>query len=50
MKSNERKRYCVGAGVLIAGLVLMAVGIRQGEMIVVMQKAIQICMECIGIG
>ena len=50
MKSNERILYCIGALVLAAGLVLMAVGIQQGEMIVVMQKAIQICMECIGIG
>ncbi|MDL2319264.1 hypothetical protein LJC74_09385 [Eubacteriales bacterium OttesenSCG-928-A19] len=33
----------VGAGLLIAGLV-------RGEGYVVLQKAIRICLECIGIG
>ncbi|MCI9532559.1 MAG: thioredoxin [Lachnospiraceae bacterium] len=32
------------------GAVLMAVGIFRGEMPVVLGKAINICMECIGIG
>ncbi len=40
------------AGILAAaaGLVMMAVGIDRGEMAVVLEKAINICMECIGIG
>ncbi len=40
------------AGILAAaaGLVMMAVGISRGEMAVVLEKAINICMECIGIG
>ena len=33
-----------------AGLLLMAFGISRGEMSVVLEKAINICMECIGIG
>lgn len=33
-----------------AGLVLMAFGIFRGEMVVVLEKAVNICMECIGIG
>ena len=32
------------------GLLLMAFGIFRGEMAVVFTKAINICMECIGIG
>lgn len=50
MKGTEGKRYFLGAIVLVAGAALMAFGIRNGEMVVVMQKAVQICMECIGIG
>ena len=33
-----------------AGLVLMGYGISRGEMKVVMEKAVSICLECIGIG
>lgn len=32
------------------GIVLMAIGIHRGEMAVVFTKAVNICMECIGIG
>ncbi len=40
------------SGVILAliGLILMAVGIGRGEMAVVLKKAINICLECIGIG
>ena len=39
------------AGICIAvGLGLMGLGISLGEMEVVLEKAINICMECIGIG
>lgn len=40
----------VGILTAAAGLVLMAVGISRGEMAVVFEKAVNICMECIGIG
>lgn len=33
-----------------AGLILMGFGILRGEMSVVLAKAINICLECIGIG
>ena len=33
-----------------AGLCLMGIGIFRGEMSVVFDKAVRICMECIGIG
>lgn len=32
------------------GLVMMGFGILRGEVPVVLEKAINICMECIGIG
>ena len=34
----------------ILGILLMIFGIYRGEMSVVFTKAINICMECIGIG
>ena len=39
-------------GILCAfiGLVMMGFGIFRGEVPVVLEKAINICMECIGIG
>lgn len=40
------------AGICIAviGLLMMGLGIYRGEMAVVLEKAINICLECIGIG
>ncbi len=34
----------------LCGLGLMAFGIARGEMAVVLKKAVNICLECIGIG
>lgn len=39
-----------GIGLVSAGIVMMAYGISRGEMSVVFDKAVRICMECIGIG
>lgn len=33
-----------------AGLFMMGFGIYRGEVAVVLEKAVNICMECIGIG
>lgn len=40
------------SGILLAavGLLIMGFGIYRGEMSVVLEKAINICLECIGIG
>lgn len=40
------------AGLLVAfgGLAFMLFGIYRGEMAVVLTKAVNICLECIGIG
>lgn len=38
------------AAVLLIGLLLVAVGVWRGEVEVVFRKAVNICMECIGLG
>ena len=39
-----------GVVLMLIGILLMVWGINRGEMAVVFTKAINICMECIGIG
>lgn len=39
-----------GICLAILGIGAMAFGVYRGEMPVVLEKAINICMECIGIG
>ncbi len=39
-----------GFGLAIIGIMMMVWGIFRGEMSVVLEKAVNICMECIGIG
>lgn len=39
-----------GIGLAALGLCMMAYGISRGEMKTVLEKAIHICLECIGIG
>ena len=45
-----KKQNLLRAVCLAAGAVLMFLGIRSGEPAVVAQKAVKICLECIGIG
>ena len=40
----------IGAGVAAVGLVMMGYGVWRGEMAVVFIKAVNICLECVGIG
>ena len=48
---SRRKRVIpAGAALAALGLALMGIGIYRGEMQVVLEKAIHICLECIGIG
>ena len=49
MKQNRWKKVAPFVLLLLAG-VLIAVGAQSGEMQLVLTKAINICMECIGIG
>lgn len=36
--------------VLVIGLLFIAIGVRRGEVETVFRKAVNICMECIGLG
>ncbi len=45
-----RGRYLPAAAVLVIGLAFVVLGLWRGEGAVVLQKAVVICMECIGIG
>lgn len=51
MKGEKRKSLTIiRIGIVAAGIMLVAVGIRHGDYADVMNKAIRICYECIGIG
>lgn len=44
------RRNWAALALVVAGLVCVAIGVWQGEVAVVLRKAILICMECIGLG
>ncbi|MDO4961538.1 MAG: CD1871A family CXXC motif-containing protein [Eubacteriales bacterium] len=50
VRSSFDPRSLIPCGALLAAVCLIAVGISRGEMQVVLAKAINICMQCIGIG
>lgn len=44
------KSRVAGAGLLLAGAACLVYGYSRGEGAVILTKAINICLECIGIG
>ena len=44
------KRKVIGIVILIAGILLIAAGVFRGELDAILQKAVLVCMECIGLG
>ena len=47
---TEKRKTTLGLCALGLGAVLLALGVWRGEAAVVLQKAVLICMECIGLG
>jgi hypothetical protein len=47
---TRAKRVTLQAVLLGGGVALILAGILTGELIVILRKAIFICLECIGIG
>ena len=52
MTTTNKKpvKVVIPAVILFAGIIMMFFGILRGEPQMIFQKAIRICLECIGIG
>lgn len=47
---NSKKRLGIQVGIMITAASFMVYGAFRGEVMVVLTKAINICLECIGLG
>jgi len=45
-----KKAALIRTGILLLAAVFVLLGVMRGETAVVLQKAVNICLECIGIG
>ncbi len=50
MSGGVKKHQIIWAGILFCALTFLVVGILLDEPTQVMDKAIRICLECIGVG
>ena len=50
MKLSHRKKAAAQAVLLIVGIAMLCFGAWRGEAVVVLSKAIKLCLECVGIG
>lgn len=46
----KSKRFVVSASVFLLGIVFICYGSARGEISIVLNKAVNICLECIGLG
>ncbi len=46
----EKRRKLMQAGLLVGATAMIACGLMSGEGLIVLHKAVRICMECIGLG
>ena len=46
-KNNSRRAWAWG---VLAGVLFLGIGAIQGQLAVIWQKAVMICLECIGLG
>ena len=47
---SEGSRNLIALALLGCGILFVVLGILRGEAAVVLQKAVNVCLECIGIG
>ncbi|HHZ06898.1 MAG TPA: thioredoxin [Clostridiales bacterium] len=47
---TEKRKNIFATGILCVGVVFVIIGVYRNEVHIVLQKAINICLECIGIG
>ena len=50
MELSYGKKTAAQVVLLIAGVVVLSLGIWRGEVGTVLSKAIKLCLECVGIG
>ncbi len=47
---SKKYKKLIPAALIVAGIVMLIIGIDRGEMATVFSKAATVCLECIGIG